>query len=588
MKQYLENLYKEKSPYIKQINGTIQLNSKYKLGKIVFLKEYAFLELLNNSSQKIYIDFDYLNGANNNDIVLVQIIFNPKGKTKAKVLKVLERSKQTFLAFIQDKKLYSLQYNIVIDNNFILENYNEGDILKVEATQIKKLGNINNSSIDEIISLYLYNQEYRLEQFPNEKFFLQSTTNRVDLTELDFCTIDPNNAKDFDDAIYFDEKNSILYVAIADVSAYITIDSKIDLEAQKRAFSIYLPHKVFPMLPFELSNNLCSLVSNKQRASFVFKLYLDLDQMIVKKSELFEATIISKHRYTYKEIDTILQKANKDNYFVKLFKITKQFKQKRLKKGYDFRSHEIKLILNNNQELIATELEKSTPSHSLVEECMLLANCEAAKRIQNLGVFRVHEEPSQNNIIKLLDDIKALGIKVKLKSTIHETIQYIQKKAKEVNLQADVDWLIIQAQQQAHYSNKSNIHFGLGFESYSHFTSPIRRYADLILHRILKTNKIPKDLDTIVEYLSDTQRKIDQLVWDFEDRKYARWASKNIGQSFKAKMIDIDNFIAVIDDKISGARVKILNYAGEKQFMQIEIILESANIITKEITARII
>ena len=583
MEKYLKILYDETS-YVTLNNNNLTLNSKYKLGKITISNNSATLQLLFQSSQKIYIDFDKLYGANENDIVLVQVIFNPKGKTKAKVIKILEKSDTKFLAYVKENKLFSLKYNIYIEN---IKDYKNGDILEIKNQSNKLIGNINDPQIDEIISLNIYNQQYRLNSFPKISFKTDNKS-RINLTNLDFCTIDPVSAKDFDDAIYFDENNSTLYVAIADVSAYIQENSSLDQEAKKRAFSIYFPHKVIPMLPFELSNNLCSLVPNEPRLAYTFKIKLDLKNIKVISSELFEATIESKNRYSYDQIDKILKANDRSNYFVKLYNITKKFRVKRLTKGFDFRNDEIRLKLDNDQNLLSTSIESSTPSHSLIEECMLLANCEAAKRLKQIGIFRVHDQPSQSNIIKLIDEVKSLGIKAKLKSNVHDTIEYIQKKAKNINLQEEIDTLIIQSQQQASYSSIKKEHFGLGFSDYSHFTSPIRRYADLVLHRILKTKRIPKDIETICDNISDIERQIASLVWDFEDRKYSRWANKNLNKTFKAKIVDSEKGIAFIDDDLTGARVKLGNYAGQKLFSKIRVKLESSDIITKEIIARII
>lgn len=583
IKKLLKQLY-ETTDYVNLKDDEYSLKSKYKIGKIELLNDYAQLNLLTNSVQKIFIEFSKLNGAYNNDIVLVQVMFNPKGKTKAKVLEVLQRGDENILCYVKEQELFTVKESILIDCDTV--NNQNGDIVIFKEGKIsQKIGTIYDDQIDEKISLYLYNEIQRLEPYsaniPNAV-----SNNRKDLTSLNFCTIDPVGAKDFDDAIYYDEQSKDLYVAIADVSAYVKEGSELDLEARKRAFSIYLPHKVLPMLPFELSNNLCSLVPNEDRLAYVFKMRLDPKTCSVSSSELFEATINSKRRYTYEEIDEILEEDNKENYFVKLFSLTSKYRTKRLKNGYDFRNEEIRLKLDENHKLLKTSTEESTPSHSLIEECMLLANQEAAKRLKTSGIFRVHEEPTNNKIAKLIDDVNSLGIKASLKTDIHSTILSIQQKAQNVGLEKEVDELIIQSQQQARYDSKKIPHFGLGFTDYSHFTSPIRRYADLVLHRILKGSKIPKDIEIICEEISNTERRIANLVWDFEDRKYARWADKHRHKSFDALIVDTQKHIAVIEDEtIKGARVQIENYAGEKLFTKVRVKIKSSNIITKRIHA---
>jgi len=503
------------------------------------------------------------------------------------VIEILKRSNNSILCYVDNYNLFSIKENILIDCESI--NNRDGDIVVFQNDKIINiLGNIANPKIDEKISLYLYDEYYRLDekQFQFDKLDI---SNRVDLTDLDFCTIDPQSAKDHDDAIYFNHTTNELYVAIADVSAYVKTGDYLDTEAFKRSFSIYLPNKVLPMLPFKLSTDLCSLVPNKIRPAFVFKMKLDIKNSAVLSSTVFEAIIESKHKYSYEFIDEVLKENDKNNLQVQLYNITKKFRNKRLKNGYDFRSDEIRLILDKDENLQEFKVETSSPSHSLVEECMLLANQESAKRLKTLGIFRVHDEPTSNKIKKLLSDVNALGIKAQLKENIHSTIISIQQKAKKVDLQQEVDELIIQSQQQASYSSIKKEHFGLGFTNYSHFTSPIRRYSDLVLHRILKTGEIPKDIEDICEQISIKEREIAALVWDYEDRKYARYLNNNIYKKFIGKIVDVENFIVKLDDpKIKGARVYIDNYSGEKLFLEVKIKIKRYDIISKRIIGEII
>jgi len=572
-----------KNNIIKITDNKYILNNKYKIGVVTLKKDIA--QFVNNSMQKILIDLDKLNGAYTNDMVLVQIIFHPRGRIKAKVIKVIERNNNKILCFVDNQNIYTVKDNIKLNTKESLSNYIDGDILVINQNKIiNSLGNINNPKLDEIISLYLKDQEYRSQEYKtniNDEFKI---TKRVDLTHLPFCTIDPMSAKDHDDALYYDKYEHILYVAIADVSAFIQEGSQLDIEARRRAFSIYLPNKVLPMIPFSLSAQLCSLIPDVKRFSFVAKIHLDIKNLTVLNSEFFEATIVSKNKYSYEEIDNVLEDQNNGyDDILKLYSITKKFRKKRLADGFDFRTQELRLKLNKDQSLTHTVVETSSPSHKLVEECMLLANCQSAKKLNDLGIFRVHDEPSAKSIEKLIEDIAMLGIKAKIKSDIHKTIQAIQSQANQVGLENEVDELIIQSQQQARYGSKSLGHFGLGFKDYSHFTSPIRRYADLVLHRILKTRQIPKDIDDICLYISDKEREIATLVWDLEDRKYARWANENIGIVVEAIVVDTVNSIAKLTSHMNGVRVICEKYDGEKLFSKIKLKIKSSNIISKEI-----
>jgi len=584
----LKNIYEnQNTAIVKYENGSYTLNSKYKIGTVSISNKTAILNLQSSSSQKIFIDFEKLNGAYRDDTVVVQVLFNPKGKTKAKVIQILNRNANAILCIVKDKNLFTIKENILIDCDVV--NNKDGDVVIFEEGKIiSKFGNIMDAKVDESISLFLYNEYYRLLDQPKISYTPLQKENRKDLTDLEFSTIDPASAKDHDDAIYFDDTTNEIYVAIADVSAYVKEGSDLDQDALKRSFSIYFPHKVLPMLPFELSTDLCSLVPNKVRPAYVFKMKLDPNSMKVISSELFEALIESKHKHSYEYIDEVLEENDENNIHNKLFKVTQKLKKNRLKNGFDFRNDEIRLILDDDEKLINFKLETSSASHSLVEECMLLANQEAAKKLKAIGIFRVHDEPSDSKIKKLIDEVNYLGIQAKLKDDVHSTIIRIQKQAREADLEQEVDELIIQSQQQASYSSIKKPHFGLGFTDYSHFTSPIRRYSDLVLHRILKTGKVPNDIENICEDISVREREIASLVWDYEDRKYARYLSNHIGRKYMATLVDTDNMIAKLDQEVKGARIQIENYSGEKLFSKVSVQIIHSDIISKKITGKII
>ncbi|MCB9097095.1 MAG: VacB/RNase II family 3'-5' exoribonuclease [Arcobacter sp.] len=579
-------------------NDNYELNSKYKVATVKIGKNLVILEDLVSELKNIKIEFEDLNGAYDGDLVLAKRVFNPRSKTKAKIIKILDGKKAEILVYIKDKAFFTVKENIKIENKNALK-YEDGDVLIIDNKSfelIKNVGNIKDSKIDEFISLYLYEETYRLEKHLDIVANMDDTKQRVDLRELPFCTIDPNSAKDHDDAIYFDKKENVLYVAIADVSYFVKEGSPLDLLAFKKSTSIYLPTKVLPMLPPILSEEMCSLKEGVDRYSYVFKMYLDLENFNVKKAELFEAIINSHKNFSYGRIDRVIDghldqysKLEKEifDYLIPLYEITKKFRKNRLIKGYDFRTSENRLKLKNGK-LESIEVETSTASHQLVEECMLLANIEASKKVNKVGIYRIHEEPPFKAISKLVDDVNILGVNVKLQSDVHDTITHIQQKAKISMMGSEIDELIIQAQTQAKYSSKNLGHFGLGFSSYSHFTSPIRRYSDLVLHRILKTKQTPNNIDDICEHISLNERKVDQLVWDFEDRVYARWAASHIEEEIKVKVVDTQKAKAVCYEKIVGMKVVLENYKGQKLFSKMKVKIKSANIITKVIIATII
>ncbi|AXH13305.1 RNB domain-containing ribonuclease [Halarcobacter bivalviorum] len=575
-------------------NDLYEINSKYKVAIVKINKNNATLKDLANEHKDVKIDFENLSGAYDKDLVLAKRVFNPRSKTKAKVIRVLEGNKKEILIYKRDNAFFTLKENIELQVKKEIE-ANENDILLIDDKNfevIKKLGNISDAKIDEQISLYLYNEEFRLNKPLEVEAKMDDTKQRVDLTHLAFTTIDPASAKDHDDAIYYDEENEILYVGIADVSYFVKEGSELDKLAFLKSTSAYLPGKVLPMLPNELSEDMCSLKEGVERYSYVFKIYLDIENKAVLKSEVFEAIIKSRRKFSYGRIDRVLEKKF-DTYteeekeifdtLISLYEVTKSFRYERLKKGYDFRSVEYRLKLNRQYELEGIDVETSSPSHQLVEECMLLANIEASKKVNSVGIFRIHEEPPFKAISKLVDDVNALGIKAKLQNDVHDTITHIQEKAKHSVIKDEIDELIIHAQTQAKYSSKNLGHFGLGFSSYSHFTSPIRRYSDLVLHRMLKTKETPKNIDEICEHISIQERKIDQMVWDFEDRKYARWAAKNLGLEIKVKITDDEKGVCVSYGIMPGMKIYLDNYKGQVLFSKQKVVIKSSDILTKKI-----
>ena len=571
-------------------NNKMALNKLYKVG---FVK---------SSKDKIYIHshfddkfFELIQGEkslNEGDLILAKVIFNPRGKIKVKLDAVLELTKDTILLYCKDNQLLNVKTHEIqkIDKNEKYEQ-KENNLFYLKEKKLEYMGNLNEAKMDDFVSLYGYKQDYRLDIYkynlkPQEENI--DYENRVDLRELDFCTIDPKTAKDHDDAIYYDVDENILYVAIADVSSYVKEGSALDKEAYKRAFSVYFPNKVLPMLPFSLSAGICSLKPNEIRHAFVCKIYFNKDHSI-KKSEFLEAIIESKNNFAYEYIDGLIEKKQLNKNLKALLNITQRLRKKRLLNGFDFRNTEYRLILDKDENLVDYEEETNTISHHLVEECMLLANKEAAKKLGRIGIFRIHEEPDIKKIDTLIEKLQDFGLYIKKKTNLHATILDMQKRAQNLGIEAEVDKLIIESQQQARYSNEKAKHFGLGFSDYSHFTSPIRRYADLVLHRILKTDIIPQNIEEICIYISDTEREIALMVWDLEDRKYARWAKSKISQTFKAKVIDnSDDPKIELNESMPGLRARVTNYAGEKLFSKVIVKITHSDFISKNIECKII
>ncbi|MBR8461999.1 VacB/RNase II family 3'-5' exoribonuclease [Campylobacter sp. faydin G-105] len=564
--------------------------------------------------QDILIENKNLNNSHYGDIVLVKLLRTRKKRDSGKVIMSLKLASETSVVYTKSFGAAVLGVNLKTGLSLSLKASQkslkalpQGTLLKINNVNneiVEVLGNINDPFSDDKISLAMYNKNDKFSEIcENEAAAWGDEVdpamypNRIDLQHLNFCTIDPIDAKDFDDAIYFDKGKNTIYVAIADVSEYVPPYSAIDSEAKTRGFSIYFPHIAVPMLPRALSENICSLKPNVPRLAFCFKISLDENGEVINE-ELFEAIILSKHRFNYDEIDEILNSPMpcKIEWLKPLFELTSKLRKKRLIKAFDFHTQELRMSLDDDGKVYATRFESDSDSHRLVEDCMLLANKAAAKRIKR-GIFRNHASPDLKKINNLLNDLATLGLEFAYESDLANLIRKIQAKAELVGNREEIDKLIIKAQKKAEYASENHGHFGLGFERYTHFTSPIRRYSDLILHRLLKADLANDDkfynylLLNIAETcanLSELEREADKVSFDFMDRKFARWANENIGNTYECYIIENQStLVAKLDDKLKGARIFIIGYTCELLQRVIVRIIE-ADIATAKIVGKVV
>lgn len=608
--------------YITHKDDIYRFNSKYRAGTLGLVQnDTAYLNVIGESVKDLFIEDIEASRAKEGDLVIAQRLLGKRGIASAKIIEVVGRAQSYGVAYIVikdgQKNIVDLKtahpagVEIAQDE---LDTYKEGDLFKIDNQTYKimeKLGNIEDPLVDEKIVLAQFNKHDEFEQdvLDIAKSFkevdIKTHPSRVDLRKLPFCTIDPVTAKDFDDAIYWDEERFTLFVAIADVSEYVTPFGAIDNEAIYRSFSIYLPHRSIPMLPRELSETLCSLQPNVDRLAYVFEIELDKSSLEVVKSKVFEAVIHSKRRFNYEEIDEFfegkLKAKTKDEevvltYLSKLKVVTDKLRKERLKVGYDFRSNEIEMSIDKNSDIVSTYISSETPSHSLIEDCMLLANKEAASRFTR-GIFRIHEPPNQLKLQKLYQELAEIGIFVDIKNSMKETITAIQNQARDMNLSSEVDTLIIRSQMQARYAPINLGHFGLGFKAYTHFTSPIRRYSDLIVHRLLKainnndtheSSYVLRNIESLSATISEKEREATTVELEFMARKFARWAQKNIDKTFRAKVISTDiELKAELDDEIKGATLYITSKENLILFEDIVVKIEKVDIPKAKIYAKV-
>ena len=602
---------------LEEVDGLWKLHSLYRAGRLYIGKDgRGYVEAEFKEQRDLLVEPDHLWGAKHGDVVVVKRVIARRGRASGIVKLVITKAHLFTIAYThRDEQNNFLILNIrtgepthAVMEGMDLKAFKLGTVLKVDVDDDKVLevfGHLADPKVDEKISLALYDRE---DAFPadcvSDALEIESEVtkeehpDRVDLTHLDFCTIDPVTAKDFDDAIYFDMETPPLYVAIADVSHYVPFFTPIDKEAKKRGFTTYLPHKSFPMLPRELSENICSLKSKVDRLAFVAKIELDRATLKPLKEEFFEAIIHSKHRFNYENIDKILDEGTKGitdtiaqilTWLLPLQKITVKLHNERLKNGFDFRSEEVKLSINAEHLLTATQIETGTPSHSLIEECMLLANQASAKRFTGEGdsIFRIHEPPQLSKIEALLTELASIGLYVEEYEDSPGLIRAIQKEAEKMGLAAEVDSMVIKSLRRASYSATNVGHFGLGFSHYSHFTSPIRRYSDLILHRLIKTqlredeeeaSYLLRNIEPLCARVSELEREATKAEWDFRDRKFARWAAEHMDEVFEAEIIEAgESAKAVLKGDIKGITV---NLKGDDVmlFDRVKVKINEANI----------
>jgi len=325
---------------------------------------------------------------------------------------------------------------------------------------------------------------------------------REDLRTTEIITIDPDDARDFDDALSLTtlEGGSVeLGVHIADVTHYVTEDSALDREAQLRGNSTYLVDRVVPMLPERLSNDLCSLVPNKPRLAFsVFMTFSA--RGVLKDYRIVESLIISKRRFTYAEALDIITSGTGDHadLLLRLYKLSRILNQRRMKNGgINFQSQEIKFVLDASKQPVRAVVKSATDATSLVEECMLAANRTVAEHITHLqqewgeklsppSIYRIHDDPNPEKLADAVAVVRAMGITVPNGKLAPFDINNILVAAEHRPDKAAVNSLLLRSMAKAVYAEANIGHYGLGFKDYSHFTSPIRRYPDLFVHRIIK------------------------------------------------------------------------------------------------------
>ncbi len=498
--------------------------------------------IIEDLEDDVFVPNHKLNRAFHGDIVEIFLKPKPKGKkSEGEVVNVLERKKTTYVGILEKKKAFAFvrttdakMYTDIFVSLDKIKNAQDGDKVLVELGNwpddadspygkvIEVLGKPgeHNTEIHSILAEYglPYEFPYEVEQYAktlDTSIKPEEIAKRRDMREVLTFTIDPKDAKDFDDALSFEvleNGNFEIGVHIADVSHYVQPDTILEEEAYNRATSVYLVDRVVPMLPEVLSNNACSLRPNEEK--YTFSAIFELDKHAVIKNQWFGRTVInSNERFAYEEAQHIIETGQgkipkdisirEDSYTVSeevvsatlaFNRLAKIMREKRMNEGaISFDKVEVRFNLNEKSEPESVYFKEAKDANKLIEEFMLLANRKVAAYIgkqkpKKTFIYRIHDEPNEEKLIALNGVISKFGHSVNLKdkksisSSLNKLLDDVKGK-KEQNL---VDTLTIRSMSKAVYTTDNIGHYGLAFDYYSHFTSPIRRYPDVMVHRLLQ------------------------------------------------------------------------------------------------------
>ncbi len=567
-------------------------------------KGMGFLKHPDRPDNDVVMEVGNLNTALNGDIVEVKLgKINQYKQQTGVVTKVIKRARDHFVcqidskegiltAYPDDKKAYaSIRLNqsdiakVAIGDKVYVRMKEwtdpkvnpEGDIVRI----LGRKGN-NNVEMESIVleKGFEINFPAQVEKEADEieknkdKDIANEIPKRTDFRKTLTFTIDPFDAKDFDDAISYKDLGDGKYeigVHIADVSHYVEIGSALDKEALKRGCSIYLVDRTIPMLPEVLSNDVCSLNPHEDKLTFSAWFVMNNNGEVLERH--FGKTIInSDHRFTYEDAQDVLN-TKSGEYFAELNKlneIAKKLQKQKFDNGaIEFEQEEIKFKLDENGKPIGVYKKERLDTHKLVEEYMLLANREVAKfifdAIKSKGkrdtgsLYRIHDIPDQERMMELATFVKALGYDLHTKDG-KVTAQDIKKLLKQIQgtpHETLISTAMIRSMQKAVYSTKNIGHFGLAFEFYTHFTSPIRRYPDLLIQRILQRHLMhsPFGDKEIVEFQhiaeTSTAREIDAAGAERESKKLKQveYMSDKIGQVFDGTISGVSEYGIYVEEK---------------------------------------
>ncbi|MDY0276892.1 MAG: ribonuclease R [Acholeplasma sp.] len=552
-----------------------QLKNNVFIGSVDRKESFAFLRQENDD---IYLDRQEIKNIMNNDVILVEVV---KGNPKVKL--VLKRGLETIIATVEKRKnVFKYYTDKPLDRRIIVGDEKLaviGNVVKLRvqsivedkiyAEIIEVIGHVDDPDIDILKIVAYYNwpdpNMDELEKIASEiKVDWESERkNRLDLTNDFIVTIDGKDAKDLDDAISLTVKDGKyqLGVHIADVSHFVTEDSIIDKEAYEKATSVYMANRVIPMLPHKLANDLCSLNPNTEKLALSCLMVLDEDGKVIEYN--IQKTIINtSYRLNYDDVNDLIE-SNKslgdkklDDMIILMNELSQKLSQIRKKRGeLEFDSEEIKFVFNKNNEVIDVYPKNTKKAEELIESFMLIANETVAFHMEVNGfpsIYRIHEKPDNIKLDEALNTLGRLGINFN-KKAIHNVkeLQKILKSVKGEDKEFIVNMILLRSMQRAKYDQNSLGHFGLAARYYTHFTSPIRRYPDLILHRIIgdlvlgnnnslkQFNHFNKILDEVAKHSSVQERVAIEIEREVNQLKSCEFLLRKIGTIYKAQITQV-------------------------------------------------
>lgn len=563
------------------VKGTLSLNEK----------GFGFI-IINKDIKDVYVNEKNINGAQDGDLVLFEYLNKDKERPEGRIIKTIKRN---YEPLVGEVILVDGEYFVKPDkkgaNIYIPRDNLNGAVEghKVVVTPLKEgnrvgkitkiIGHKNDVGVDILSFVYEYNFSpsfpdeviEELDDIPSylteEEINKELSSGRRDLRSEEIFTIDGSDTKDIDDAISLsklDDGKYKLGVHIADVSYYVKEGTKLDDEAYFRGTSVYLVDRVLPMLPHKLSNGICSLNENEDRFAFSCEMIID-DKGDIGHYEIFKSIIRSRKKMTYEEVNKILEEnTTSDDYkpfektLLLMNELSKILRKKMIRRGYiEFESTEAKIKVDENCHPTHIESRVQRSGEELIENFMIAANETVASSIyyKNLpGIYRVHDKPDEKRLGEFMKFLSLHGYVVNGKSKIDnpKDLQHILSQLEEVPEVRVLHDMAIRSQAKAVYSDINIGHFGLGSKCYSHFTSPIRRYPDLILHRLLKDynynysdriiSERKEELPIECEHCSIREQEAQNCERDVDKMKKAEYMMDHIGEVYDGIISGVQEF----------------------------------------------